>query len=63
MNSLPITGSVSFVNHEKKTMIITYLENDKKKTVNGSFADKIQEKLKAAKKIKQIHQFHVGDTV
>lgn len=47
-------GQVSFVNHEKKYIIIEYELNGKKKVVNGS----VDEKL-----IKKKHQFHIGDTV
>jgi hypothetical protein len=48
------TGSVSFVNHEKKYIIIEYEVNGKKKVVNG----KVDEKS-----LKSKHVFHIGDTV
>lgn len=48
------TGNVSFVNHEKKYIIIEYEQNGKKKVVNGS----VDEKL-----LKKKHVFHIGDTV
>lgn len=48
------TGNVSFVNHEKKYIIIEYEVNGKKKVVNG----KVDEKNLKAK-----HVFHIGDTV
>ena len=48
------TGNVSFVNHEKKYIIIEYEFNGKKKVVNGSIDEK-QLKIK--------HVFHIGDTV
>jgi hypothetical protein len=44
------TGRVSFVNHEKKYIIIEYEQNGKKKVVNGKVDDKK-------------HAFHIGDTV
>lgn len=58
-----IKGSVSFVNHEKKYIIIEYEQNGKKKTVNGSIDEELQKKLKAEKKIKKMHHFHIGDAV
>lgn len=48
------TGHVSFVNHEKKYIIIEYEVNGKKKVVNGSVAEK---------NLKTKHIFHIGDTV
>ena len=47
-------GIISFVNHEKKYIIIEYEQNGRKKTVNGSIDDK---------GIKKTHHFHIGDTV
>jgi hypothetical protein len=47
-------GNVSFVNHEKKYIIIEYEEKGKKKVVNGN----VDEKL-----LKKKHAFHIGDTV
>ncbi|MEO6252697.1 MAG: S1 RNA-binding domain-containing protein [Ferruginibacter sp.] len=54
MSNTPITGHVSFVNHEKKYIIIEYEQNGKKKVVNGN----VDEKL-----LKKKHIFHIGDTV
>ena len=54
MSNLLLTGNVSFVNHEKKYIIIEYEVNGKKKVVNGS-TDK--------KNLKINHVFHIGDTV
>ena len=56
-------GVVSFVNHEKKYVIIEYEQGGKKKVVNGSIDEKLQRKLKAEKLIKKTHHFHIGDTV
>ena len=47
-------GIISFVNHEKKYIIIEYEQNGRKKTVNGSIDDK---------GIKKTHHFHIGDAV
>ncbi len=47
-------GIISFVNHEKKYIIIEYEQNGRKKVVNGSID---------AKGIKKNHHFHIGDTV
>ena len=47
-------GIISFVNHEKKYIIIEYEQNGRKKTVNGSIDDN---------GIKKTHHFHIGDTV
>ena len=52
-NSL-LTGNVSFVNHEKKYIMIEYEVNGKKKVVNGSVDEK---------HLKKKHTFHIGDTV
>lgn len=56
-------GTVSFVNHEKKYILIEYIENGKKKTVNGSVDDALQQKLKKEGVIKKKHVYHIGDTV
>jgi ribosomal protein S1 len=54
MSNTLLTGHVSFVNHEKKYIIIEYEQNGKKKVVNG----RVDEKL-----LKKKHVFHIGDTV
>jgi hypothetical protein len=54
MSNTIYKGQVSFVNHEKKYIIIEYEQNGKKKVVNGS----VDEKL-----LKKKHVFHIGDTV
>jgi hypothetical protein len=63
MNNTLIKGNVSFVNHEKKYIIIEYEQNGKKKTVNGNTDEKLQKELKGEKKIQKAHHFHIGDTV
>ncbi len=54
MSSTLHTGNVSFVNHEKKYIMIEYEVSGRKKVVNGSIDEK-----NLAKK----HGFHIGDTV
>jgi hypothetical protein len=54
MSNTLLTGNVSFVNHEKKYVIIEYELNGKKKVVNGSVDEK---------HLKKKHVFHIGDTV
>lgn len=54
MDNTIIKGNVSFVNHEKKYIIIEYMQNGKKKTVNAKTEEKPQKKT---------HLFHIGDTV
>ena len=54
MSNTLLSGNVTFVNHEKKYIIIEYEVNGKKKVVNGSIE---------AKLLKKKHVFHIGDTV
>lgn len=54
MSNTVHTGTVSFVNHEKKYIMIEYVLNGKKKVVNGITTEKPQ-------KAKQV--FHIGDRV
>jgi len=54
MSNTLVTGNVSFVNHEKKYIIIEYEQNGKKKVVNGSVDEK---------HLKKKHVFHIGDKV
>jgi len=54
MSNTFLTGNVSFVNHEKKYIIIEYEQNGKKKVVNGSVDEK---------DLKRKHVFHIGDAV
>ena len=63
MSNTLLTGNVTFVNHEKKYIIIEYEENGRKKVVNGSVDEKQQQKLIDRKLIKKKHLFHIGDTV
>ncbi len=61
MSNTVIQGKVSFVNHEKKYVMIEYEVNGKKKTINGSIDDKQDVKAKTAARKK--HIFHIGDVV
>lgn len=54
MSKTVLTGKVSFVNHEKKYIIIEYDMQGKKKVVQGSTKDNRQ---------KTKHVFQIGDTV
>jgi hypothetical protein len=63
MSNTLLTGNVTFVNHEKKYIIIEYEENGRKKVVNGSVDEKQQQKMIDKKLIKKKHLFHIGDTV
>lgn len=63
MSNIIHKGNVSFVNHEKQYIIIEYEEKGKKKVVNGSVAEKRQQRSMDKKLIRKKHQFHIGDTV
>ncbi len=56
-------GNVSFVNHEKKYIIIEYEEKGKKKTVHANVDEKKQKGSIENKPIQKKHLFHIGDTV
>jgi len=58
-----LQGRISFVNHEKKTVMIEYEVNGKKKAVNGPVDDETQLLLKKKGVIKKTHEFHIGDVV
>ncbi len=49
-------GNISFVNHEKKYILIEYEQGGKKRSVKGSTEEKA---MQSGKK----HAFHIGDTV
>src|SRR5882757_4017145 len=63
MGNTVVQGKVSFVNHDKKYVMIEYEVNGKKKVINGNIDDKTQKVLIAKKLNKKIHLFHIGDTV
>jgi hypothetical protein len=63
MSNTILQGHVSFVNHEKKYVMIEYEVNGKKKVINGIVDDQVQLQLKKAGVIKKPHVFHIGDVV
>jgi hypothetical protein len=63
MSNSIVQGKVSFVNHEKKYVMIEYEVNGKKKTINGLVDDATQQQSIKDKLIKKIHTFHIGDIV
>ncbi len=63
MSTAILQGKVSFVNHEKKYVMIEYEVNGKKKTINGDTGDKTQQQLIAKGIIKKKHLFLMGDVV
>ncbi|HMK04496.1 MAG TPA: hypothetical protein VK489_09900 [Ferruginibacter sp.] len=63
MSNTILQGKVSFVNHEKKYVMIEYEVNGKKKAINGIVDDKTQQQWKKAGLIKKPHVFHIGDAV
>ncbi len=63
MSNTILQGTVSFVNHEKKTVMIEYDANGKKKAINGPVDDETQGLLKKKGIIKKTHHFHIGDVV
>lgn len=58
-----LQGKVTFINHEKKYAIIEYLQNGKKKTVNGNIDEAFQKTLKEQNLIRKVHHFLSGDIV
>ena len=54
MSNTIITGNVTFVNHEKKYIIIEYEQAGKKKVVQSNVDEK---------HLKKKHVFHIGDAV
>ena len=63
MSNNILQGKVSFVNHEKKYVMIEYEINGKKKTINGIVDDKAQQQLIQKGLAKKSHIFHIGDMV
>lgn len=61
MDSSNIKGNISFVNHEKKYIIIEYEQTGKKKTVTANTGG--DKESKAPGKTTKSHHFHIGDTV
>ncbi|MET0634771.1 MAG: hypothetical protein ABWZ25_02015 [Chitinophagaceae bacterium] len=63
MSETRLEGQVSFVQYDKKFVTIDYVHNGKKKSVNGSIKDEVQQKLKDEKLISEFHYFREGDQV
>jgi hypothetical protein len=63
MSNTVLQGKVSFVNYEKKYVMIEYEVNGKKKNINGNVDDKTQAALIEKKIVKKKHIFHIGDVV
>ncbi len=57
------TGKVSFVNHEKEFVEITFESGGRTRTITGKVDASAQKALIASKRIKRIHQYQVGDFV
>jgi len=58
-----LEGEVTFVQYDKKFITIDYVHNGKKKSVNGTIRDQVQQKLKDEKFITDLHHFREGDQV
>lgn len=58
-----LEGKISFVHHDKDYVTIGYVQNGKKKSINGKVDEARQLKLKEKKLIKKIHKFNEGDEV
>jgi hypothetical protein len=63
MSTSMIEGKISFVHHDKDYVTIDYIQNGKKKSINGKVDEARQLKLKEEKLIKKVHRFHEGDEV
>ena len=63
MDKQTLTGTITFIHHEKDYATIEYEHNGKKKSINGNISEKEQEKLKEMKAIKKVHAFRIGDEV
>ena len=58
-----ITGTISFINHDKEYAMVEYTQGNKKKTIRASIDCKLQNALKEKKIIKKTHHFMTGDVV
>lgn len=63
MDKQTLTGTITFIHHEKDYATIEYLHNGKSKSINGNISDTEQQKLKEKKLIKKVHSFRIGDEV
>lgn len=63
MDKQTLTGTITFIHHEKDYATIEYVHNNKTKTINGNISEKEQQRLKEMKAIKKTHAFRIGDEV
>jgi ribosomal protein S1 len=63
MDKQTLTGTITFIHHEKDYATIEYVHNNKTKSINGNISEKEQQKLKEMKAIKKVHAFRIGDEV
>lgn len=63
MDKPTLTGTITFIHHEKDYATIEYLHNGKTKSINGNISEQEQQKLKEKKLIKKTHAFRIGDEV
>ncbi|MES2848799.1 MAG: S1 RNA-binding domain-containing protein [Bacteroidota bacterium] len=63
MDKQTLSGTITFIHHEKDYATIEYLHNNKTKSINGNISEKEQMKLKEMKAIKKTHSFRIGDEV
>jgi len=63
MDKQSLTGTITFIHHEKDYATIEYLHNGKTKSINGNISEQVQQKLKEKKLIKKTHAFRIGDEV
>lgn len=63
MDKQTLTGTITFIHHEKDYATIEYQHNGKTKSINGNISEKEQQKLKEKKLIKKTHAFRIGDQV
>ena len=52
MDKQKLTGTITFIHHEKDYATIEYQHNGKSKTINGNISEKEQARLKEIKAIK-----------
>ena len=63
MDKQTLTGTITFIHHEKNYATIEYEHNGKTKSINGNVGEKGQMKLKEINAIKKTHAFRIGDEV
>lgn len=63
MDKQKLTGTITFIHHEKDYATIEYLHNGKTRSINGNISEKEQQKLKEKKLIRKTHAFRIGDEV